>query len=241
MNNNIQQQNFFELKSHEFKDLYYLYLDLCAAKASRSEIEKSLSDSMKASLKFPEFVSLKVANILIENFSSPSFATIFCDLNTKPNKNTLSFKEESSEEEAVRAKYFITTLDYERFNQMTSVDPHVNASIKHLLLALMSVYRRYFHRSGWIKYDRKVIFYLAGLQELPTKESEELMNYLHQEYGFEMQVVGSNSPIPCFKFAWMLDQPQPGSHLNPFLDFGELSPKTIAEISSGLINPKTME
>jgi hypothetical protein len=39
----------------------------------------------------------------------------------------------------------------------------------------------------------------------------------------------------------MLDQPQPGSHLNPFLDFGELSPKTIAEISSGLINPKTME
>lgn len=241
MNNNTVQQDFFALKSHEFKDLYYLYLDLCAAKASRSEIEKSLSDSMKTSFKFPESVSLKVAGVLIENFSSPSFATTFCDLNTKPNKNTLSFEEESSKEEAVHSKYFITTLDYERFNQMTSVDPHASASIRHLLLALMSVYRRNFHRSGWIKYDRKVIFYLAGLQELPTKESEELMNYLHQEYGFEMQVVGSNSPIPCFKFAWMLDQPQPGSHVNPFLDFGELSPKTIAEISSGLINPKTME
>ena len=231
--------DFFDLKSREFKDLYYLYLDLCAAKSSQTEIKKALSESMRVSYGFPDSVSNKVADILYEKFTSPSFVTTFCDLYNKTNKTKLLFEEEESDETS-KAKFFITTLDYKRFNQMTSVDPHINASIKHLLLALMSVYRRNFHRSGWIKYDRKTIFYLAGLQGASTKDTEELTNYLHQEYGFEMQVVGSNSPIPCFKFAWMFDQPQPGSHVNLFLEFGDLSPETIAQISSGTIKPKTI-
>lgn len=236
--------DFFNLKSREFKDLYYLYLDLCVAKSSRQEIIHALSESMKVSFSFPDSVATPVAKILYEKFSSPSFETSFCDLyetqkKITPFKKPIS-KGEEDETPIEQQKYFISSLDYERFQKMTSLDPHISAPIKHLLLALMSVYRRNFHHSGWIKYDRKTIFYLAGLQGLPVKEAEELTNYIHQEYGFEMQVVGSNSPIPCFKFAWMFDQPQPGSHVNPFLDFGPLSPETITQISSGTLEPKTI-
>ena len=104
----------------------------------------------------------------------------------------------------------------------------------------MSVYRRNFHKSGWVRYDKKLVFYLAGLQDLPVKESEELTQYLHQEYGFDMQVVGSNSPIPCFKMDWLFDQPQPGSHINAFLEYGDFSPETIVQITCGTAKPKTI-
>lgn len=242
MSENINTpKDFFNLKSREFKDLYYLYLDLGAAKSSEKEIKKALSESMKTSFKFPESVSEKVATILYDKFSSPSFEATFCDLYNKTNKAKVSLDDTTKDDSEIKQKYFISTLDYERFQQMTSVDPHISAPIKHLLLALMSVYRRNFHHSGWIKYDRKTIFYLAGLQGMSVKDSEELTNYLHQEYGFEMQVVGSNSPIPCFKFLWMFDQPQPGSHINPFLDFGDLSPETINQISSGTIKPEVIK
>jgi len=219
---------FFKNKTREFKDLYYQYLDLRAAKLTEREIIKSLSESMMVSFSFPQEVADKTAKILYSEFTSPSFATSFCDL------------QQQTEDSEETQSFFISQVDYERYHSLIGADPHSSTEIKHLLLALMSVYRRNYHHSGWIRYDRKIILYLAGLQHLPTRDTEELLNYLHQEYGLQMQVVGSNSPIPCFKFDWMYDQPEPGSHVNPFLNFGPFSPETVVNISSGTAEPKTI-
>lgn len=249
MNNNSNKTpQFFGMKSREFKDLYFLYLDLCVAKLKKEEILQSLSQSMITSFGFPESVSTKVAKILYEKFSDASFVSSFCDLQGitpkfSEQQASVSLKYDTPEEsdDIWGQMLFMTTTDYERYKTMTSVDPNISPELKHLLLAFMSVYRRNFHKSGWVKYDRKAIMHLAGLQGISTKALEELTQYLHQEYGLEMQVVGSNSPIPCFKFQWMFEQQQPGSHINQFLDFGRLSPETIVQISSGAIEPKTID
>lgn len=227
---------FFQNKTREFKDLYYLYLDLRAAKLAEKEIIKSLSESIIVSFSFPQEVADKTAKILYTEFTAPSFAAAFCDLQQQQQQQASDAIATEEETQSL----FISKVDYERYQSLIAADPHVTTEIKHILLALMSVYRRNYHRSGWIRYDRKVIKYLAGLEGIPSKDLEETMHYIHQEYGLQMQVVGSNYPIPCFKFDWMFDQPEPGSHINPFLDFGSFSPETITQISSGTIEPKVI-
>lgn len=237
---------FFNMKSSEFKNLYFLYLDLCVAKISNSEIIQSLSQSLIASFSFPEVVSLRVAKILYEYFSNPSFSTSFCDLydasavtTIKNDHVQIEFDIPATPEKDGEhpQKLFMSQQDYARYNELTSCDPHISPVIKHFLLALIAVYRRNFHASGWVRYDRKTIIHLAGLESMNSKDIEEVTQYLHQEYGFEMQVVGSNSPIPCFKIDWLFNQTQPGSHLNPFLDFGLFIPETIENIALNKIEP----
>ena len=42
-----------------------------------------------------------------------------------------------------------------------------------------------------------------------------------------MQVVGSNSPIPCFRLSWMEEEP-PTSQSNPIQDIGPLAPASVS-------------
>lgn len=237
---NNSATEFMDLKPKEFKNLYFLYLDLLAAGQKSQSIIHSLSERMEASYGFPSSIAQKVAKLVYNQFSSPTFATHFIDV-FDMHKKPLPFEENSQDEQQESPqKLFLSTLDMERYNKLVSVDPHASLQLKRLLLALMSVYRRNFHKSGWVRYDKKLVFYLAGLQDLPVKESEELTQYLHQEYGFDMQVVGSNSPIPCFKMDWLFDQPQPGSHINAFLEYGDFTPETIVQITCGTVKPKTI-
>lgn len=239
--------SFIDMKSPQFKDLYFLYLDLCVAELSPQETVTRLSESIRRSFNFPPSVSIKVAKIMFSIFTAPNFSSQFCDLTA--SSDTPSFAE-SSEEDSDTAdsstspdfskKLVLSTIDYQKFQELTSADPNISIPLKCLLLAFMSVYRYFFHRSGWVRYDRKLILFLAGLEDIPTKEIECFISYLHNEYGLEMCVVGSNSPIPCFKFDWMFSQTQPGSHLNPFLSFDDSSPATIKSIALGQKEPKSL-
>lgn len=103
-----------------------------------------------------------------------------------------------------------------------------------LLLAFVIYARMNPHPSFWIKYDRPTIFFLAGLQELKSSEQEHLTKYLHEYYNLSMQVVGSKTPIPCFKLKWMADQPDPlcPETTNPLIDVGTYSPVTIDHLMS---------
>ena len=239
MTQDYKPSEFMNLKSKEYKNLYYLYLDLLAAGEKPPLIIRALSERMGVVYGFPEAVSSKVSKIIYAQFSDASFATHFIDVSSEGFRKSYTIFANSDEEDAQSSKkLFLSTIDVERYNDLTAADPHISLPIKRLLLALMSVYRRNFHHSGWVKYDKKFIFYLAGLQDLPVKEVEELTQYLHQEYGLDMQVVGSNSPVPCFKIDWLFKQPQPGSHVNLFLDYGEFSPETITAITCGTVTPK---
>lgn len=208
------------LHTPEFKTLYYLYLDLLAARQSDEFIISSLEQKSMVAFGFPQPIAAKVAALAFSNFSSPAFAAKFVDTFDTTTRTDAS-------------KLFVSTLDLDRLKTLTSKDPHNSSTIRKILLALIANYRRNFHKSGWVKYDKKFIFYLAGVNTLSPKELEETTQYLHQEYGLNMQVVGSNSPIPCYKIDWLFDQPQPGSHINPFLDLGPFSPETISIVSAG--------
>jgi len=234
-----QPKNFMELQPKEFKSLYYMYLDLLAAGKSPQEILHALSEKMEVAYGFPTSISSKVSKLIYNHFSSPTFATEFIDV-FDVKKQPILFGQESEKKDTPPQKLFLSTIDMERYDKLTSEDPQISLPIKRLLLALMSVYRRNFHHSGWVKYDRKLVFYLAGLQDMPPKEAELLTQYLHAEYGFNMLVIGSNSPTPCFKIDWLFDQPQPGSHVNAFVEYGPFSPETIASITCGTAVPRVI-
>lgn len=226
---------FIDLKSKEFKDLYYLYLDLLAAEQPPASIIAALSQKMSVAYGFPEEISMRIAKIIHTQFSSPSFSSKFIDNFNSPRKPRIL---QQGQDSPASQQLYLSTLDVQRFETLTSNDPHASVELKRFLLALMAVYRRNFHHSGWIRYDKKVILYLAGLQNMAPKDLEQLTQYLHQEYGFDMQVVGSNSPIPCFKIDWLFGQPQPGSHINPFLNYGDFAPSTITNIVTGAVSPQ---
>lgn len=125
----------------------------------------------------------------------------------------------------------LSVLDIKELKTFALQDPDNRAALK-LLVAFAIYARANPHPSHWIKYDRATIFFLADLQELKTSEQERLTKYLHEYYNLNMQVVGSNTPIPCFKIKWMADQPDPllPDTSNPLVDVGNYSPSTVSHL-----------
>ena len=125
----------------------------------------------------------------------------------------------------------LSVLDIKELKTFALQDPDNRAALK-LLVAFAIYARANPHPSHWIKYDRATIFFLADLQELKTSEQERLTKYLHEYYNLNMQVVGSNTPIPCFKIKWMAEQPDPLAYdtSNPLVDVGNYSPVTISHL-----------
>lgn len=123
----------------------------------------------------------------------------------------------------------LSVLDIKELKTFALQDPDNRAALK-LLVAFALYARANPHSSHWIKYDRATIFFLAGLQELKTSEQERLTKYLHEYYNLNMQVIGSNTPIPCFKIKWMAEQPDPCAYdtSNPLVDVGNYSPATVS-------------
>ena len=99
---------------------------------------------------------------------------------------------------------------------------------RRLLVAFLVYARANPHPSFWIKYDKKVVFFLASIQKLKVSEQNDLTIRLHNLYNLDMQVVGSNQPIPCFKILWQAEQePAADTPDNPFVLLGPLNPATI--------------
>lgn len=145
---------------------------------------------------------------------------------TTPQINAPTYIDSSNQIEA-----HLSVLDIKELKTFALQDPDNRAALR-LLVAFAIYARANPHPSHWIKYDRATIFFLADLQDLKTSEQERLTKYLHEYYNLNMQVIGSNTPLPCFKLKWMAEQPNPfvEDTSNPLVAVGNYSPATISHL-----------
>ena len=102
-----------------------------------------------------------------------------------------------------------------------------SAEVRRLLVSFLVFARANPHPSFWIKNDKKVINFLASIDKMRTQDQILLTNRLHTLYNLDMQVVGSNQPIACFRISWQAEQSPIDSEDNPGVLIGPLNPATI--------------
>lgn len=102
-----------------------------------------------------------------------------------------------------------------------------SAEVRRLLVSFLVFARANPHPSFWIKNDKKVINFLASIDKMRTQDQILLTNRLHTLYNLDMQVVGSNQPIACFRISWQAEQSPIDSDDNPGVLIGPLNPATI--------------
>lgn len=132
---------------------------------------------------------------------------------------------ESASSPSGKVRLTLSLLDINCLRAMLADEPSYDA--RRLLVAFAAWDRAYPHPSGWIRYDRPAIMCLAGISGSRPSEQEGLTQLLHRSYGLDMQVVGSNSPIPCFRLSW-LEEEEPIGQSNPIQDIGPLSPASVS-------------
>lgn len=222
-------ERFLSLAPQTLQDAYSLYLSLSASEGGEAEeatkekggqkggpqggkTSQAMADFVSASAPgMPPAAAMKAAQALIRSFSDPSFAPSLSDSPSAPEG---------------RKRAFVLESDLARFREYSLSDPHSTQELRLLLMSLLIQYRRNWHPKGWVHYDRGAIMHMAGLDAASARAKEGLTSYLHSEYGLEMQVIGSNNPIPCFRLAWAESQPESPS--NPRVDLGPYSPPTTA-------------
>lgn len=232
----IFSQEFFDLKSTTFKRVYTEYSRCVIQKLSQKETEQHLASFLYAVYGFEsQTVAPLLAHHLYERFSSVSPSSAFIDPPPSPSSALTTPQKEgtpvSSTPPAFEPQIMqITLLDYQKYIERIQLDTQITMQLKSLLLSFIVFYRRNFHPTGWVRYDKKNILFLAGLSKLSAAHQEKLTSYLHDNYGLNMQVVGSNQPIPCYKIDWLYDQPTPGSTDNPFISLGYFDPKDLQKV-----------
>ncbi len=225
------EMEFLGLQSQEFKDLFAFYQELLPNGLSQKELAVSLAARIADSYGLPSSASSRIAAIVLSAFSSPSFSSRFLDCDPVPAPGAVP----GSPSFPIRPNHaFILQSDAAAFRSLTSVDPHSSPELRRLLLSFLISYRRNWHPKGWVRYDRRAIMYMAGLSSVSSKKQEALTSYLHQEYGLDMQVIGSNSPIPCFLFPWAKEHPE--SPANPRIELGPCSPASVSSAASALLS-----
>lgn len=126
------------------------------------------------------------------------------------------------EEEAAQ----LSLIDIERLKKIVAI-LKLSREESSLLLTLTLYARKFYHPSGWIKYEKNELQYEAGLTKLKEEEWERVTRALYTNNLFSLQVVGSNSPIPCFKLSFLEEVDEKN---NPLIDVGIFSPVGIAKI-----------
>ena len=120
----------------------------------------------------------------------------------------------------------LALIDIERLKKIVA-SLRLSRDESSLLLTLTLYARKFYHPSGWIKYEKNELQYEAGLTKLKEEEWERVTRALYNHNLFTLQVVGSNSPIPCFKLSFLEDVNEKN---NPLIDVGIFSPTGIAKI-----------
>lgn len=205
-------EEFIKNQDPQIQLLYEIYYEGVQNGLAPEQLKLDMAARLVVRYSIPKEAADKMAAAAYIQFSNPEFATKFNDL---PSSDPLPL--------------WMSQQDYDYFVSFTSADPDVTDEIRALLLSFIAVYRHDYHHTGWVKYDRKNIFYLAGLSRLSVTRQKVLTNYLHDRYDLQMQVVGSNQPIPCFKFPWLYEQP-----VSDPIKLGPLSPSTIQIVLSDI-------
>ena len=120
----------------------------------------------------------------------------------------------------------LSLIDIERLKKIVA-SLRLSRDESSLLLTLTLYARKFYHPSGWIKYEKNELQYEAGLTKLKEEEWERVTRALYNHNLFTLQVVGSNSPIPCFKLSFLEEV---NEKTNPLIDVGIFSPVGIAKI-----------
>lgn len=171
-----------------------------------------------------KFISLTEQELLARGFDQEQatlIASALFKIFTQPDLNA-SFVE--NDEEESEAKLSLQDIKILKEKLLHESSPEV----RRLLVAFLIYARANPHPSFWIKYDKKVVFFLASIQKLKVSEQNDLTIRLHNLYNLDMQVVGSNQPIPCFKISWQAEQePAADTPDNPLVLLGPLNPATI--------------
>lgn len=223
--------NFMKLQPQEIQWIYDFYQDSVNSGLTPQQITLDMASELTSKFHFSEAVSSKVATKLVSAFSAPDFTSLFIETiisSALTDDTTTSAATTPPDSATLR----LTQFEYNTFLSRVNSDPLMTPELASLLLSFLAFYRHSFHPSGWIRYEKKNVFHLAGLSRLPIQRQEALTRYLHSRHGLDMRVVGSNQPIPCFGISWLEAQPLPGSDENPLITIGSFLPETIrAEIS----------
>ncbi len=171
----------------------------------------------------PEERRIKVKNYLLEAGFSDGNAEKIANVLIGTFTANVPFIETESDEDKTEAILSLQDIHLLKEKLVHEPDPF----IRRLLISCLVYARVNPHPSFWIKYDRKVITFLAGVDKLKSSEIIILTNKLHNLYNLNMQVVGSTQPITCFQVAWQADQPPVNSEENPEVLLGPLNPATI--------------
>lgn len=204
---------FLNLQPRYWKEIYSVIMENYATKNS-----EELSDLVKQHIinhGFSEETATTLANKIIPTMVASSSS---------------AFVEYADDEADSEAR--LSLLDIKLLKEKLLHEP--SPEIRRLLVTLLVYARANPHPSFWIKYDRKVIFFLASLQKLKVSDQILLTNRLHTCYNLDMQVVGSNQPTPCFKLSWQADEPPIDDPSNGLVLIGPLNPATIKAFADQL-------
>lgn len=224
--------NFMKLQPQEIQWIYDFYQDSVHSGLTPQQITLDMASELTSKFHFSEAVSSRVAAKLVSAFSAPDFTYLFIE--TIISSALSSATDTGAPLTALR----LSTFEYNAYLSRVKSDPSMTPELAALLLSFLAFYRYSFHPSGWIRYEKKNVFHLAGLSRIPVQQQEALTRYLHTRHGLDMRVVGSNQPIPCFGLAWVEAQPLPGSDENPYITLGSLLPETIRAEVAKIISPQ---
>lgn len=227
---------FLDLEPARFQELYNLFLSAVSPKEvsaegdiytenwEEEEKEKETSPlSQEDTRSIKELLSARVSSWGIPQKAAIQVASAFYAYCTSPG--TLPFLSAT----APSSQAYVSRQDLEYYIAALNTTPDLSPQIRRALLAFAAFYRRNYHPKKWVRYDRKSILFLAGLSDMSTAAQKDLTTTLHKEYGLDLRVIGSKSPVSCFYFEWMASQPTPGlDPSNPYIDLGPYTPQTIA-------------
>ena len=222
------------MKSNEIQAVYAVYIAAKDLNKTPEEIKTELITFLQKRYNFSATSAKKVVSNLYNSFSKGEFQKSIIDpASSKNSSPSPDFTDSPSSSQTVPSEssnIMLTSQDFQKFVELTQADPEITPEIKKLLLSFIIFYRRNFHPSGWIRYDRKNIFYLAGANLYSVSQQEKMTKFLHERYALNMRVVGSNQPTPCYGFSWLQEQPLPGTPNNPYLTLAPLTPEGLESV-----------
>ena len=206
---------FTELKPRIWQQLHSIYE--AHASLTAEEVTELLIPPLE-NAGFSAADSARIAEAFVRSFDAIAEAKELGEDDSSPDY-------ESAACPSGKVRLSLSLLDINCLRAMLADEPSYDA--RRLLVAFAAWDRAHPHPSGWIRYDRPAIMCLAGLSGLRPSEQEALTQLLHRSYGLDMQVVGSNTPIPCFRLSWLAEE-EPIGQSNPIQDVGPLAPASVS-------------
>lgn len=218
-NNN---KHVLQLQSRFWIDLYNIFLEKHDT-LSKQELLLLFSSSIQQNSGCSPEYSSSLAEVILSTFTPELMSSVV---------NFAITTSSTSQQDAYLSLEDITIL---KEKLSTEESPEV----RRLLISFAVYARVYPHHSFWIKYEPKVISYLASTHKKKVSEQFSLTNRLHKLYNLNMRVVGSTLPIPCFQLEWQVSQsPVSDDGPNPLVYIGPLSPATITTFDESLQGAK---